>query len=113
MLHKTVATYKLWHASYAIFPRLSKFTLGSKIDTLFTDLAELLLLAGYASREQKPQLIMRASAKLDTLKFFLQVAWELKCLDHAKYGALSAPLAEIGKMIGGWQRDLKTEKPVT
>ncbi len=111
VLQKTVETYKLWHGAYAAFPRLSKFTLGSKIDTLFNELTELLLLAGYAGREQKPQIVIRASAKLDVLKFFLQVAWELKCVDHKKFGALSAPLAEVGKMVGGWQRQLQTKQP--
>lgn len=111
VLQKTIETYKLWHGYYATFPRLSKFTLGGKIDTLFNDLTELLLLAGYANREQKPSIVIKASAKLDVLKFFLQVAWELKCLDHKKYGAICTPLLEVGKMIGGWRRQLENKQP--
>lgn len=33
---------------------------------------------------------------------FLLILWEAKSLDDAKYIALSVPLEEIGKMLGGW-----------
>jgi len=103
--------YRIWHALYAAFPRTSRFTLGVKIDALATDLIELLLLAGYAGSDQKSALIARASAKLDLLKFFFQVAWEVHCLNQRKYTALLVPLNEIGKDIGSWQKHLQTKQP--
>lgn len=36
----------------------------------------------------------------------MQIAWEVKILDNKKYTALSIPLAEIGKIIGGWKKQL-------
>jgi hypothetical protein len=110
-LQKTVDAYKIWHAHYSNFPRLSKFSLGAKIDGLFTDLIELLLLAGYAGADQKYTFVVRAATKLDLLKFFMQVAWEVKCLDHKKYAIFSSPLNDIGKMIGGWQKQLQIKQP--
>ncbi|MEX2429923.1 MAG: four helix bundle protein, partial [Patescibacteria group bacterium] len=103
---KTVGAYKQWHVWLNDFPRLSRYSLGAKIDSLFTDTIELLLLAGYASRPDKVALVRRASGKLDALKFFLQVAWELKALDNRKYAQLSEQLAEVGKMLGGWRKQL-------
>lgn len=38
------------------------------------------------------------------LKFFLRVAWEIKSLDNKKYIIISEHLEEIGKMLGGWQK---------
>lgn len=84
-------------------PRLTKHSLGEKINLLFTDVIELILTAGFA-RESKMVVIQKASAKLDTLKFFLQLAWELKAIDNKKYIAISSPLVEVGKMLGGWQK---------
>jgi len=52
--------------------------------------------------------IFEASAKLDSLKFFLQIAWEIKALDNKKYIALSENLSEIGRMLGGWQKQVNT-----
>lgn len=69
---------------------------------------ENLFLARYATNERKLVLINAAGAKLDLLKFFIQIAWEIKALDHKKFAALSSPLNEIGKMIGGWQKQIQT-----
>lgn len=111
VLQKVVDTYKIWHAHYSNFPRLSKFTLGAKIDSLFTDVIELIFLAGYAGADQKYTLVVRASTKLDLLKFFMQAAWEVKCIDQKKYAALAVPLNDIGKDIGSWQKYLQTKQP--
>jgi len=111
VLRKIVDVYKIWHAHHSNFPRLSKFSLGTKIDSLFTDVIELIFLAGYASADQKYTFVVRASTKLDLLKFFMQAAWEVKCLDQRKYAALAVPLNEIGKDIGSWQKFLQTKQP--
>lgn len=68
-------------------------------------------MASYVSREVKAPFLKRASSKLDTLKFFLQVSWELKVLDNGTYAAISEPLNEIGKMLGGWIKGLQKETP--
>lgn len=111
VLQKAVDIYKIWHAHYSNFPRLSKFSLGAKIDSLFTDLIELIFLAGYAGTDQKYTLVVRTATKLDLLKFFMQIAWEVRCLDHKKYAALSVPLNEVGKDLGNWQKYCKRNNP--
>lgn len=101
--------YKTWHITLQNIPKLSRFTLGTKIDGLFLDTVEFVLLAGYAPKTQKLSIIKRASTKLDALKFFLQLAWETRGLDDKKYLAIAKPLEEAGKMLGGWQRQLEKE----
>lgn len=86
--------------------------MGKKINLLFIDLVELILLAGYSNRNLKLPIIAKASSKLDSLKFFLQIAWELKALDNKKFAAISSPLTEVGKMLGGWQKQLQQKTPV-
>ncbi len=86
--------------------RLSRYTLGEKIDNLFTDTIELILLAGYAQREQKSAVVDRASTKLDSLKFFLRLMNVTKELPDKKYLEISQPLNEVGKQLGGWRKDL-------
>ena len=103
-----LAAYKQWHIFHNQFPRLSKFSLGFKIDNLFNELLEAVYSAGYAKPEYKLLFVTKASTKLDLLKFYIQVAWELKCLNHKKFASLSQPLNEIGKMMCGWLKQLKT-----
>lgn len=111
IIQKLAAGYRLWHANLTNLPRLSRFTLGSKIDLLFYDALELILLAGYSPREKKLSVVERASTKLDALKFFLQIAWEMKVLDTRKYSQLTPPLVEVGKMLGGWRKQLMKNNP--
>ena len=106
-MRKITDAYKRWHAQHSQMERLSRYTLGATIDKTFCETIELVLQAGYTVREQKYSVVLRASSKLDTLKFFLQVAWEIKAIDHKKYAAILEPLTEIGKMLGGWRKQLQ------
>ncbi len=101
----------MWHGYLDDLPRLTRYTLGIKIDNLFTDCLELSLLAGYSSRPEKLVVVQKLSTKIDALKFFLKVLWEIKVLENKKYNALSLSLVEIGKMAGGWLASLKKTPP--
>lgn len=98
----------MWHGIHNTFPRLSKYSLGEKIDALFVAMLENLFLARYSDNASKFLHLQTAGAKLDLLKFFLQVSWEIKVLDHKQFASISEPLHAIGKMVGGWQKQLKT-----
>lgn len=100
-------SYKLWHGFLIHIPRLIRYTLGAKIDNIFTECLELSLLAGYSARETKLPIVQKLSVKFDALKFFLKLLWEMKALDNKKYANLMIPLTEIGSMIGGWLNSLK------
>jgi len=104
ILSKTAAAYKTWHECLIHFPRLDKYTLGIKIDNLFCSLIELLLEACHTSRETKLEIITTACVRLDALKYFLKIAWELKTVDNKKYALLSTAINEVGKMLGGWKK---------
>ena len=51
----------------------------------------------FLNKEEKIPFIRKSIIKLDTLKIFLQIAWEIDALDKKKYIAISLPLSEIGK----------------
>ena len=98
--------YKLWHECLLHVPKTARYTVGSKIDALFVDALESIAIASYLPPVQKLPVVQRAMSKVDVLKFFLQVAWEIKALDTKKYATLSEPLQEIGRMLGGWYKNL-------
>ena len=104
---KLVAVYKLWHEYLPNFSKNSRYTLGAKIDFYFLEVIENTIKAGYSDKLEKQIFLKRASAKLDLLKFFLQISWEIKSLDNKKYIKLSEKLDEIGRMLGGWIKGLK------
>ena len=78
---------------------------------LFVELLEFTFSASYLNKERKIPYLQKAISKMDLLKFFLQIVWELKDLDDKKYIAISEPLNEAGRMLGGWLRKLEKETP--
>ncbi len=107
ILQKASTVFKLWHSYLPSVSKSTRYSLGEKISNLFIELVELILQATYASREQKGVIIQKASIKLDALKYFLQIAWEIKAIDNKQFAGLFQPLAEVGKMLGGWQKQIK------
>jgi len=106
-----VELYKLWHSYRNDLPIAIRRSLGDKIDVIFIQVLECLFVASYQNREQKLPTITLAVKKIDLLKFFLQVLWELRSLDNKRYIVISEKTAEIGRMVGGWKKDSETKNP--
>ncbi len=98
--------YGTWQQYLQHFPKSHRFTIGSKVDVIFLESIELSFLASYSSGEEKLSLVGKTISKVDLLKLLLQLAWEVTALDNKKYVHLSEQLDEIGKMLGGWKRQL-------
>ncbi|MES3005965.1 MAG: four helix bundle protein [Patescibacteria group bacterium] len=114
LLQRLKTVYVLWYGYYQTIPKLHRYSLGQKIDTLFIEIMEAISSASFLQREDKLPWIRLASRKTDTLKVLLMVLWETKSLQDKKYVALSVQLDEIGKMLGGWNGQvLKQNSPVT
>lgn len=107
VLIKEKEAYATWFKILADFPKVYRYNLGGKIENSFLPLLENTFAATYASGEKKQAQLSLAVIRLDSLKFFLQLAWENKCVDSKKYADISSQLNEIGRMIGGWKRGLK------
>ncbi len=113
LLHKIKDVYFIWYGYYNILPKIHRHSLGARIDTLFIEIIEAIAVASFLSREEKSPYVRVAIRKLDTLKILLMILWETKSLDDKKYIALSSPIDEIGKMLGGWSGQLsKQNSPI-
>lgn len=85
--------------------------MGRKIDATLIEVAGLLLTASRTAKERKLPYLHRAGIQLDTVKFLLRIAWEIKAIDNKKYIELSKELDEIGKMLGGWTKQNEGKIP--
>ena len=107
ILKRLVIAYKLLHTYLPNFPRTIRFTLGEKLDLLLLKIMAIVFTASKLCKEEKLPLVQKASTYIDHAKFFLQIAWEMNLLDDKKYARISEHIADIGKMTGGWIRQLK------
>jgi hypothetical protein len=92
-----------------IVPHISKgarYTIGSRIENRFLDLLELSYAAYFTDKEKKAEKIADCILLLDTLKFLVSVAWEGKLISNAHCESVSSKLEEIGRMFGGWKKNL-------
>jgi len=102
----------VWHRHLDNIKKIDRNTIGNKIDLEFLDLLEILFKATFAyDKFEKLSLVSHAIGKNDLIKFFLQIAWEEKILDHKKYSEHILLLDEVGRMLGGWKRHLQEKTP--
>src|SRR5690606_24870014 len=104
-------TYSIWQNYLTHFPKANRFTIGTKIDSLFLEAIEYAFLASYNHSEAKKILLNKSISKVDLIKLLLMLSWEIKALDNAKYIHLSERFSEIGKMLGGWKKQLLNKTP--
>lgn len=104
-----LTVYKKWYGYRDSIPKKSRYTLGDKIDARFIQILELLYIASYQSKAEKLPTLERSLSGVDTLKFLLRVAWDLRVFDNKKYADLSEGLQEVGRQIGGWRKGLQTK----
>jgi len=83
------------------------------MDNLFVETIEYISMAVFLQREEKIPYIKRAIMKLDCLKVFLEIAWEMGSLNENKYIRISETLVEPGKMLGGWYGQLTKQNSPT
>ncbi len=102
VLSKVKTVYISWFDVYKKLEKTHKYTLGQKIDNLFIEIIESISLATFLDKTEKQPWIKFAIRKLDTIKILLLVLWETRSIDDKPYIALSEPIHEIGKMLGGW-----------
>ena len=103
--------YGVWQQYLTDFPKANRFTLGSKIDDVFLAAIEYCFLASYSAAAEKQVFVDRSIARVDLLKLLLQLAWDIKALDDKKYIRLSEQLATVGRMLGGWRRQIINKTP--
>ncbi len=108
ILKRLTITYKLWHEFLQHFPRTTRYTLGEKVDLLLLKIMVYIFTASRLKGKNKLPLIEKTSSHLDGIKFLIHITWELKAIDDKKYIRISEHLSDIGKMIGGWLKQIKS-----
>ncbi|MBI5140442.1 MAG: four helix bundle protein [Candidatus Vogelbacteria bacterium] len=105
---RLINIYKLWHGIRNHLPKNER-AITTKVDSLFLETLETIFIAKYLDKTKKIPFVEKAIGKLDLLKFILQVSWQINILESKQYIALSIPLNETGRMLGGWKNKLLKE----
>ncbi|MFI3276909.1 diversity-generating retroelement protein Avd [Vibrio sp.] len=93
------------------FPKHEKHVLGAEIRLSMLQLQRLIVTA--FKRYHKKTTLTDLDIELAILKRQVRLAKDLRYLDIKKYQIWIGQLVEIGKMIGGWIKSVKTKIQAT
>ena len=88
------------------FSRAYKFTVGERLSANGIDVLILLVEAAYSA--SKEDLLKQAIRKINSTRYLLRLAKDLKLLTVDSWRFAAAHLDEIGRMAGSW---LKSARP--
>jgi len=88
------------------FPRDQKYLLADRIHQHIADLLELFIEAYFSPKGMKKKSLLKANIKLEQLRYYIRLCYELGFYNSNKYQIISAKLQEIGSMNGGWIKSL-------
>ncbi len=107
VLEKLKTAYLLWFKQYQLLPKAHRYSLGQKTDCLFIEVIEAVVAATFLPPLEKHPWVRLAIRKVDTIKVLLLILWEAGSLETQKYAAVSVPLDEIGRILGGWNGQIQ------
>jgi hypothetical protein len=110
VIEHAISSYKLWHSYLPHIKKDERYSLGIKIDTLFTNIIDSIFGASNSNDDYRLLYIEKSIRQSDTISMFLRIIWELNALDNKKYIALSEEFSNVGRMLGGWKAKILKER---
>jgi len=107
IFQKTYDFYKLIQEYSPNVPKMERYTLWQKIGTIGIEMIESLLTVNHLGGSEKLSLMNKMSVKVDLLRVFIRLAYETKAINNKRYMVLQEVLDEIGRMLGGWIKNVK------
>lgn len=104
-------SYEAYKAIIDINHTLTKrwlYSLGISLENSILDCMENLVMAKNAPKPLKAGYLIKASAKLEISVLKLRLLLELKLCNETKVFQVQAQVEEVGRMLGGWLKSVKS-----
>ena len=89
------------------FPKSERFRLARRLEDAAFDFYELLMRATLIKR--KLAVLQQADLALDRLRLYLRLSHARKLTSLRQYRYAAEALVEIGKLLGGWMRQVSSQ----
>jgi len=84
------------------FPRSQRFVVTKRLQDAALDFYECVLDANYCKGQARLEKQRQADAALDKVRQYLRLAARWKWLSREQHRHVSAMVAELGRLLGGW-----------
>jgi hypothetical protein len=89
-------------------PKNQRYSIGNRIENKLLNLIELAYFTYFITdRDKKISGVNKCILTLDIIKFLVHTSWEGKFISHNQYEEAGLKLKEIGRMFGGWRKNLE------
>lgn len=88
-------------------PRVRRYTLGERIETGLLDVLERLIEAAYGSGAVKLAALQTANLRLGVVRHLWRLGHGLEAVSGKSYGYGAGLMEDLGRQLGGWQRELR------
>jgi len=108
VIKKPYELYGYTHKMILKFPKHERYSLGEKLETTILETIELIVLGNAQPKNFKDNYLLKANAKIETLKLLYRLGFDIKAVPDKCYLKTQEYLQETGRMIGGWIKYLKS-----
>jgi len=113
IFHKLYELYTLFHSYQSLIPKSQRFSLWLRCENTILTLLETVIETGHKGDKEKLRSLIFMSDKLDILKVLCRLAKDTRTIDSKQYLSIQALIQEIGKMLGGWIKSVKSVSPMS
>jgi hypothetical protein len=106
---KSYDLYKTFHEHHRLIPKQDRFTTYERAEGVLLDVMSGIFKASGQSKKEKVPTLEKVSVDLNLLRVLIRLMKDVKALDNKRYTVLQGEIDEIGRMLGGWIRSLKTD----
>ncbi|MCP4416685.1 MAG: diversity-generating retroelement protein Avd [Chloroflexi bacterium] len=85
------------------FPKSQRFLLAERLSKQSLDFYDIVLEAAMEPGQQA-NLLRQADKQLTKIRLYVRLSFDLHCMSLGQYEHASRSLAEIGRLLGGWQK---------
>ena len=86
------------------FPRLRRFTLGERLESVLIEVLELCVEAAFT--HNKRAALQRANLRLEVAKHLWRLAMDMQAVAPRQYEHGVRLMDELGRQLGGWLRSV-------
>jgi four helix bundle protein len=91
------------------FPKSQRFVVTQRLIGAALDFQEAIFEANARSGQQRLNHLQAADAQLNKLRLYLRLAQQWSWLSSGQYEHASRMVASIGKLLGGWIKQTRTQ----
>lgn len=90
------------------FPRLHRHTVTRRLLDATLNFQEAILEANSLHNEARLKLLEAADGQLGKIRLYLRLSHRWQWLTNGQYRHVSEMVAEIGRLLGGWQNNTRS-----